>query len=353
MIVVIPFLFLVISCDQLGVGIRTGENLFIKSLFFGGAFPGGIRTIQVGNFNLSADKEVIILSQQNCFILDMKTRKQRQEIKFNQRIGLRPEVLNIGKDGSVEIMLRGGGFGDVGLVNTHGEFIWKYKSTGTGPSMTGGDLDRDGKIEFYVAEHDGLHKIDYSGKEIWKVDNYLDQVSVYDPGDRGIPLIITRGYDGKLRFRDSSGSLVKEVVPEMETYDLEIVRWPDNYNILTRNGNRIIVIDFNGKLVFQHELEKEWFTRFPFFRSSFVIFDIRGVSVKLDVNKKPYLAVITKFRSGVAKAMLNIFSHEGKLVYQELLNTTTGLSAIETDDGSESLLVGDGTENVWIYKMKK
>ena len=81
--------------------------------------------------------------------------------------------------------------------------------------------------------------------------------------------------------------------------------------------------------------------------------DIRGVPVELDPKKRPYLAVITKHRAALKKATLSIFSPEGQLVYQEMLNSSTGINTLENPDGSESLLVGDGAKKVWIYDEKK
>ena len=106
-------------------------------------------------------------------------------------------------------------------------------------------------------------------------------------------------------------------------------------------------MDFNGKIVFQYKLEEK--DLLGYFR----IIDIRGVPVKLYPGKKPYLAVITKFRASSGRAMLSVFSAEGKLVYQELIKSTRGINVINNPDGSESLLIGDGNKYVWLYSLKK
>jgi hypothetical protein len=207
-----------------------------------------------------------------------------------------------------------------------------------------------------VIDSDGLRKLDYSGKKIWRTGNHLWEldIQIYDPARNKTPLIVTSGNDWKIRFWNNEGKLVREITPERKIYNLEIIKWIDGYYILTNDGgNCILVMNFDGKTVYQYCYKKEWYTKIPILRSSYEIFKIRGTPVKLEANKKPYLAVITDFRSYVSKTMLNIFSSEGQLVYQELQNSTRGLATVENADGSESLLVGDGAENVWIYKMKR
>src|SRR4030042_5049000 len=156
-----------ISCERYQVGIKSGAGLLSKSLFFtadhaeeDGKAGDAIRTIQVGNFESSSGKEIVIISKWRCFILDAGTRKLKKTIRFTEPMGLSPELLKVNGDGSLQIISRGGGFDDVGLINTSGEFIWKYKrEQGTSPRMAASKFEQDEQFEFYVADYDGLHKI--------------------------------------------------------------------------------------------------------------------------------------------------------------------------------------------------
>jgi hypothetical protein len=221
------------SCYRPEVGVITGREFLSKSLFYEGHFPGGIKTIQVGNFGNSTGKEIILLSGDYGFIFNESSKNLEKTIKFKESLGIRPEVLNIKNDGSMTIMLRGGGFDPVGLVNELGEFIWKYNSVGTSPLMTSGDLDKDGELELYVADKDGLHRLNYLGKEIWKTNFWEEYVNIYDSQKKEIPLVVTRSLDGKIRFYNSQGKLIKEVMPSVPIYNLEIINWPDDYCILS------------------------------------------------------------------------------------------------------------------------
>ncbi len=354
-------LLIVTSCERYQLGIKAGAGLLSKSLFFNTAYydeengkaGNTIRTIQVGNFESSSGKEIVIFSKYRCFILDARTRKLKKTIKFTKPLGLRPELLRIMNDGSMEIMLRGGGFGDVGLVDTYGEFIWKYKGEqGTSPQMIAGKFDRDGQVAFYVTNSDGLHKLDYSGKQIWKTkDNTWEwNIQIYAQGWNKPPLIVTRDSSEKIRYWDRTGKLVTEVSPEVDSYGLEIIHWLNDYQILAIGDYKIIIMDLNGKVAFQYKLREDIC---QFFVHLLEIMDIRGVPVKLNPEKPPYLAVITKHRAALKKATLSVFSPEGQLVYQEMLNSSTGINTLENPDGSESLLVGDGSENIWLYSLNK
>lgn len=362
---VLKYIFLIItislfliSCDRYKIGVKKGEGFLSKSLFFKieetkkeeGEF---IRTIQVGNFDTSSDKEIVIFSRRDCFIFDEKTRELKRTIKFNQSIGLRPELLRINNDGTLEIMLRGGGFGDVGIADAKGEFIWKYKQIETSPRMTAGDLDRDGEIEFYIADNTSLNRLDYSGKKVWKVGNNrsVDYMQIYDPGGDKIPFIVTRSFVGgnwNVSFWDNTGKLIKEIIPEIKTYELEIIKWPDDYHILAKTDYDIIIMDLDGKVVLRYRLKEDIF---KFFVHLLEIMSIRGVPVRFEPDKKPYLAVITGFRSALSKTMLSVFSPEGQLVYQEMLNSTRGINVVKKNDGPESLVVGDG-DRIWLYDKK-
>jgi len=218
--------------------------------------------------------------------------------------------------------------------------------------MAAENLDRDGQVTFYIADSDGLHKLDHSGKQIWGKKDKIGErdIQIYKPGRNKASVIITRDIHGNIKYWGETGKLLKEVIPEIESHDLEIVYWPDDYHILAIGDYKIIIMNLDGKIAFQYKLKEDICQSFIHLLE---IMDIRGVSVKLDPNKRPYLAVITKHRAALKKATLSIFSPAGQPVYWEMLNSSTGINTLKNPDGSESLLVGDGAKKVWIYNLKK
>lgn len=330
------------SCKQYPLGIKKGEGFLTKSLFLKEDIQHSIKTIQVLNDRISHDKKIIILGSANGYIIESETQTIVKALHFKHTIGVRPEVLLLLPNNNVIIIKRGGGFGDVGLVNTDGNFIWKYKKIGVTTEMINGDLDNDGKPEFYVTDVDGLKRLDEYGKQIWKVSGgWQHKISIYEPTSTHIPLIATLGDDNKIRFWDNTGKLVREIFPERHIHTFELVKWLDNFYIISEESPYILIMDLDGKVIFFGKQEV-----------NARINDIRAVSVRLDIKAKPYLAVLSNFQSSIGKAMLSVFSPEGEIMYQELLNSTTGLAILPEDDESESLLVGDGSNIVWKYIKK-
>lgn len=344
------FFAILVACDRYGAGVKKGKGFLSKTLLIKYYFPRGIRNIQVGAFDSSQGKEIIILSQKSYLIIDDKTKSIKKAITFKQN-DIRPEVINNEDKRSFFIMLRGGGFGDVGLLNEDGEILWKYKrAKGTSPMMDAGDLDHDSKLEFYISDDDGIHKLNASGIEIWKkagIEGY--DIQIFDKGGNIKPCIIIRGYDGNINYLDNTGHVLNVVMPEIKSSGLEIISWPENFNILAKTDYEIIVMSFEGRVIFKHELKKDLFKTFVHLLE---IMAIRGIDVKLAKDEKPYLVVLTDFRAALGKTMISVFSPKGSLVYQEMLRNTRGINKLPNEDGSESILIGDD-ENVWIYSLKK
>jgi len=341
LILIFLFIFLLIkkhfkSYDQLGI--LKGEHFLTKSLYYEGYFIGGVRLVQS-----LPDKKVAIFGQKDGVILNVKNNTLKAAVAFQRKAVLKPEIVDVENDGRFEIMLRGSGYGDVGLLDYNGKTLWIYKPDKKLPSksMVSGDLDRDGRLEFYAATHNGLHRLDYKGRKIWEVEveNRMDSVAVYDPGKNGVPLVITICFNGQIQFRNCNGQLVREIKPKIKFRDLQLINWPTSGHILAKSGKSIYILDFNGKTIFKYT-PKYGFNNFC------------GTGVKLSDNQNPYLAVITAARSRTFRQLLSIFSPDGKLVYQEVLKKGPTLCTISSDSSkSEHLLVGDGTGNVWEYRL--
>jgi hypothetical protein len=330
-----------LSCNEHKTGIKHGEGFLSKFIFFEGDIPFGVLTIQVCAGGAPHGKEVAILGKENGYVIETETGALKRKLRFKHSVGLRPEILDKDCNGSMKIVDRGGGFGDVGLADMYGDFIWKYGKVGTSPAMVSADLDRDDKVEFYVADYDGLHRLDLNGKQVWKAgDIWEEAIAVYDKGDR-FPFVVTAG-ERRIRFWDSSGKLIKDIVPEVNIFQLDLIEWHDDIYILSAFSSDIILMDLKGK-IHQHYKAGE----------DLGVNAIRGVTVRFDRDTKPYLAMLTDFPSRVNKTMLTIISPDEQVVYRELLDSTRGIAVLADNDGSESLLVGDGERKVWMYQREK
>lgn len=315
------------------------NDFITKTLFYESSEMTAIKNVMQGNLDLDSDIEIGILGQLSMHAIDPISGTRKFNIKFRWTSGiLRPEVIYSNKDKHYKVM-SGGHVSDVGLMNHLGEPIWIYKPA-SGVlinTMAAGDLDRNGELEFYVATHRGLHQLNVLGEKLWEKGSWVFDVDVFDHRKAKIPLVVTICSDGQIQFRNYEGELVREVKPQIKINNIEFIEWPNPGHILTRAGSSIFILNSEGKVVFSHKLKQH-------------IYAIRGTSVQFIVNQKPYLAVIAKFSSTTGKAMLCIFSPDGKLAYEELVKTTLGLLATKSQSsGGEMLLVGNGPGRVYKY----
>lgn len=335
------------GCSNPKPRIIKGEELFLKAVFYQSPSMTWITNIVEEELDFQPGIDIGILDQFSIHIMDPISGILKDKIEFKKGIGIySPAVINI-KNGDFEIMSRSR---DMGLYNKHGDVIWGYKETDEECSygIGAGDIDRDVEYEFYLGTNKGIYRLNHKGEKIWKKNGWVYDIQIFNP-DRGEnPFVMTSCNDGYIRFRDANGALIKEIKPKIETkiYQLELCGWPSSESILVGFGYSFCVLDFNGNVVFEHKLK--W-SDVPS-----AIFDIRGVPVSFFKDQKPYLAVVTRFSAPSGLSMLWIFAPEGNLLYEELLNVTTGIASIKSlsPDG-EVLLVGDGPGEVYCYKPKQ
>lgn len=266
----------------------------------------------------------------------------------------RPALLNLDADENPEIILRGGGFGGVGIVDSDGRHMWSKSGSFAQPftanSMAGGDLDQDGTFEFYVAARSGLYRLDCQGAEVWRHTHSNDiywHVEVYDQVSGIDPEVVSylQSSEGKgyLEVRDPNGLLLRRIGP-LNIRRFRILKWstPEwRYHILTYVGKTILVLDPAGHIVFDHKIS--WLRDGGF--------GVEGTLVKLSDDCPALVAVLTGTRAGLRRSIFSLFSLNGSLVYQEILGYSRGLLAIRltSDAKGESLLVGDGIGKILIY----
>jgi len=79
---------------------------------------------------------------------------------------------------------------------------------------------------------------------------------------------------------------------------------------------------------------------------------MRGTAVRFNGSESAHLAVLTKFNAPSRRSMLSVFSPQGQLIYQELLDRSRGICAARDSDGDgEVLLVGNGPA-VYSYRLR-
>jgi hypothetical protein len=324
--------------------------------------PGTCKKIQIGNYDRAPGNEIAIFGLSGGQFLSCQDYRSLKTYKFKKDdgrkgswLGFAPELVDVDNDGNFEIMKSGGGYSDVGLLDSEGKLLWEFHPHPKLPprKMIAADIDKDGAVEFYVADYTGLYRLDHKGDITWKITNEkFSDVNVIRDKRFKRPRVIglTSGRNkGEFQIFDSEGRMVKRFSPEVQKYRFDIINWPDNESsyVLTESIGfrkcRMSVMDLDGEVIFDYQLKK-----FPFYHG------LRGVAVKFDKEEKPYLVVSARSRAANRLTRLTIFSPSGDLIYGETLQSW-GLLCVNPSkqDKNEVLLVKDGARGVWQYGLEK
>jgi hypothetical protein len=267
-------------------------------------------------------------------------------------------LVDIDRDGTSETLRLGGGFSDVVLIDSSGVEVWRkpggWSGDFTANGMAYADLDRDGEDEFYVAGRDGLYCFDARGVERWKVGDGIHwHVAVYDPSDvehaRIVSYVTRHRKRTTLEFRDARGLLLHQALSPSMSAGFELLQWPsgpDRLRILARSASSVMLLDHLGRMVW-----KRRFARGLGMSGS----RLSGTLVRFCDCHPPYLAVLFGTRAGWNRSLLCVFTLDGELKYQEVLDSTRslrGLVAVRipgSDAGGESLVTGGKDGQVIAY----
>lgn len=307
--------------------------------------------------------QLAIFDQGRLFFVDPHTHTAKWRLNYKDAGYLsRPLLVDVDGDGTREIVCRGGGFSDVGLLDSAGKLLWKksgsYTTESTANSMSVGDLDRDGAMEFYVAATDGLYSFAVDGSRIWRIGGENEvywAVELFDSEVASERLIVAnvqhrgRHQPRFLEFRDLQGNLMRRIRPARHINSFRVLRWPigaKSLRILGRSGSALVILDGDGEVVWEYKI--------PWKLSTGI--GVEGTFVRFSNQEEPYLAVLLGTRASWRRSVLCLFSLDGNLVYQEILGQTEGLLAVRLEGASspgDVLLVGDGIGKVVAYQRSR
>ena len=213
-------------------------------------------------------------------------------------------------------------------------------------------MDRDGRLEFYVAFQEGLARVDEDGNIQWMIgkDDWYGHVEVCDASAQNEGAIVAMphydgGYGTILEVRDERGSLLNHLRPSMRIAgDYQVLRWPlagEGILLLAHAGYLVVLFDQRGKPVITYQVP----TGYP------VIYFVECSMLRM-ADGQQYLAILVGFsRISYRGSLLVILGPDGTVLYEEGMEYTRALSAVDVpgEDG-EALLVGSGEHGVSIYR---
>ena len=351
--------------------IELGVLEFVKGI-------GTINDVAVGEFDSHPGLDVVVAGHDGAIVYDRNgTRQNRVLFQFpTEKVKVGPvtsektvsrlgqvQVVDLEDDGISEYLARGSLDG-AGVFDHQGKVLWYYgkysKEKMSISDLTVGDLDGDHIAEF-VASWRGIEVFDQSGKRKSQVqEEFSDaQIEVVDTDGDGTNEIVSCGES--LKIRDSAGRVIKSAAVPVYLGNFCLSKMPGRKQplILGVQDGSLWLIDFNGQVVarFDAPLSTLYETVRQGARSELrgtSVYKSKGIWVKLAKDQPEYLAVITEF-AGLDRSVLDVYTPEGNLVYQEVLPEdcfSIAALPLEEQSGVQEFLVG-GERTVWKYRSGK
>jgi hypothetical protein len=315
-------------------GIQVESPLLERALALETRLRGGIRWIgEVRDDN--DDRALAVMGQTDVMLLDSELRPLRRietaTVAGPVFFGLNPELLSDAD--ALRVFQGGGGSGAVRVSDLDGSVVWDFEESV-------GDRPRRGivlppapgrALRYAVAARDGVYGFDASFVELWRDGTGAWDLSAAE--HEGVLTLVTRHSTGALTLLDEAGRVHGSMPARRGVGFAKAVAWPDEAVIFANIGERLVVLDVSGAVLYEWALS-------PTGRDPTV------TTVRFGVRGDPHLVALATSSSGTGRAVLTVFDAAGSVVHREVLARSTGLHAVRRPDG-DVLLFGDGLHRVW------
>jgi hypothetical protein len=328
------------------LGVEVDKFGVSKTLIADCCFRGHARSIQLGNFDRDSKLEIAVVPQTGVYFFDAETLKSKANLKFQKPggdtlwFGIAPYLVS-SKD-SFQIAMLGGGYGDVGLLDSKGKELWKFKPDASrAPNGMVVDDSVLGKPRFYVCNRNSIYRLDSAGKIVWKINENASYITlVRDSDDKEPGFATADSRSRKLSVWASSGKLISQLDLPFYPDGLAFVSSGDISGYVVKSGRQLAFVDRTGKHRFTYS-----YGDVPVYHGP------SAVLVRFATGQPPYLAVRLTSRSSTGKSVLSLFSLDGERLYQEYLGGGPALGAVPVkNEHRDRLFVGEGTARLWSYE---
>lgn len=351
--VIVSLLMLLLGCGPEpqtrhwpDLGVAVDKIGVTKTLIAECCFRGLVRSIQVGNFLGDSDQELAVIPQTGIYLFDAKTLKKKAHLDFKKPdgdtlwFGISP--LLIANKHGFSIAMRGGGYGEVGLLDKSGKQLWKFNSDSL-LSPNGMVVDSEGGREprFYVCEKGAIYRLNVAGFVIWKVAENADYIALTRDKDSGEAGFVTAENRSRiLKLWSADGTLLKKIELPFHPDGLAFVRMGDTSGFVVRSGAEIAFLDRSGKHRFTYS-----YGTVP------VLHGPNAVLVRLLPGQPPVLVLRSQSRSATGKSVLTVLSLDGVHLYQEYMGGGPALGVVPLEnEATDRLIVGEGADKLWAYE---
>jgi hypothetical protein len=333
--------------DWPDIGVHADAIGITKNAITECCFRGLARSIQLGNFGGNGRSELAVVPQTGVVLFDPITLEKIRQIDFNEAdgvirwFGVSPYLIQE-KGGGFLIALRGGGYGDVGLLDESGNTLWIFKpSPQLPPNGMVVDDTKEGEPHFFVCDWGALYRLDKSGKVVWKIDEDADYIDLVQSRERSEAGFATAANNSKmLKIWSSDGTLTQQIDLPFNPDGISFVSSGTTSGFVVKSGTQYAFVNDRGSVSFVYANVGAPIYHGPIAKL-----------VNLSVNEPPVLAISSASSSATGRSVLTILSIDGTQLYQEYLGASAALGVIATQDKArERLLVAEGVDKLWIYE---
>lgn len=324
-------------------GIRDNTAELSKTAIGECCYRGGVKSIQVGDYDSTGDDVVAVLGQTGVVFFDAAELKQTHSFEFENNdgdtiwFGLSPQLL--AQESGFHIAMLGGGYGDVGLLDGRGETLWLFQpNTDLPPKAMVVDQQPAGEARFYVIDYDRLYRLDGQGDVVWQVDEQADYLALV--GGAEVAVATASHGSRALKLWTSDGQNAGELALPVNPDGFVFVEHGEYAGFVIKSGRDIAYLDRAGSHLFTYRYDEAPVRHGP-----------RAVLVAMQPGEQPQLALRLSSSSAAGKSVLTLLSLDGTRLYEEFLADGPAIGVLPgRQGGGERLLVGETGQPVWVYK---
>lgn len=325
------------------IGIRDNSAELGKTAIGGCCYRGGVAGIQLGDFANAGEQVLAVLGQTGVALLDSGDFKHLHTFDFEDELGetiwfgLSPYLL-VDEEG-FRIAMLGGGYGDVGLLDSRGKTLWLFRPDAGLPPVGMVVDDAPGReSRFYVSDHTGLYRLDSRGKVVWQIDEPADYLVLV--GDADVALATASHGSRALKLWTADGRAAGELTLPVNPDGIAYVEHKETAGFVVKSGRDIAFLERSGRHRFTYRYDEAPVRHGP-----------TATLLAMHPAQAPQLAVRLESGSATGKSVLTLFSLDGARLYEEYLDSGPAIGVLPgRQQAGDRLLVGEGNDTVWVYK---
>lgn len=325
--------------------VSVSELPFTKRMVVGCCEMTGVQALALDDFDSEPGQEVAVLLVNDISVLmsadtyAVKSKTQMRKPECDGCLGMYPQIAADGKESFVVAS-------SDGVFDRAGRDLWRLDGAAFSKLVPLRLPDGGGLTFFSTSEEtpSRLERHDDQGTVLWTFKDPVLDVGIVENVD-GIRLpaaTIAKDTLAEWWVFSLDGEPIQKITLPQWALTASSIAWPSRGHLLAGGLSWIRVLDPEGKQVFLHEIQGTSFR--PYHGPD-------GVAVRFNPTQKPYLAVMSHGSSGYPRSVLLIFDPNGRLKWQEEMNSLSAILAVPQADGKGDVLLVGGRNGVTEYRL--